>query len=134
MIAVNKTTAIRLFLLAYSLSNFHAAAWSPSQQEQSRRGWLGQQGVIAASLLTGSAVISGDGSPALAAGPPSAAELEKLRKGQARVQYLLDHWDEETQVCGKVVMSDMERKQVVRTEGKKECFKYEEPLISNQPW
>ena len=44
-------------------------------------------------------------------------ELEKLRKGHARVQYLLDHWNEETQVCGKLVMSDQERKQVVRTEG-----------------
>ena len=54
---------------------------------------------------------------ASAAGAPSPSELEKLRKGHARVQYLLDHWNEETQVCGKLVMSDQERKQVVRTEG-----------------
>jgi hypothetical protein len=29
----------------------------------------------------------------------------------------LEHWDAETQVCGKLIMSDTERKQVVRTEG-----------------
>jgi hypothetical protein len=119
MMIANKSTALSLVVLAFTLSNFHANAWSQSK-EQSRRAWFGQQGAVAASLLTGSAVLSGGAPPAVAAGPPSAAELEKLRKGQARVQYLLDHWDEETQICGKVVMSDLERKQVIRTEGKKE--------------
>ncbi len=55
--------------------------------------------------------------PSLAAAPPTLQELEKLQKGHARVRYLLDHWDDVTQVCGTVIMSDTERKQVVRTEG-----------------
>ena len=48
---------------------------------------------------------------------PSPKDLEKLQKGHARVRYLLENWDDITQVCGKGVMSDLERKQVVRTEG-----------------
>lgn len=48
---------------------------------------------------------------------PTSLELSKLQKGHARVQYLLDNWDSETQICGKLIMSDTERKQVVRTEG-----------------
>lgn len=51
---------------------------------------------------------------------PTAAELEKLRKGHSRIKFLLENWDSETQVCGKITMSDTERKQVVRTEGKLE--------------
>lgn len=49
--------------------------------------------------------------------------LEKLQLGHARVRYLLDHWDEVTQVCGTTVLSDMERKQIVRTEGGATCSK-----------
>jgi hypothetical protein len=33
------------------------------------------------------------------------------------VKYLLDNWDDVTKVCGTTIMSDTERKQVVRTEG-----------------
>mmetsp|Transcript_108145 Transcript_108145/g.312505 ORF Transcript_108145/g.312505 Transcript_108145/m.312505 type:complete len:236 (-) Transcript_108145:27-734(-) len=105
------TAALALLLGPTSFAN----AWSlPSTSSQSststsRRTWLQTQAVTAA-LLT-------NRSPALAAGPPSPAELERLRKGHARVQYLLDHWDDETQVCGKIIMSDAERRQVVRTEG-----------------
>ena len=74
-------------------------------------------------LQTGAAAFLGGVSVSLplpamgAASIPSTEELERLRKGHARVRYLLDHWDEETQICGKVVMSDVERRQVVRTEG-----------------
>jgi hypothetical protein len=42
---------------------------------------------------------------------------QRLPLGHARVQYLLDHWDDITSVCGTTVMSDIERKQIVRTEG-----------------
>jgi hypothetical protein len=42
---------------------------------------------------------------------------QRLPLGHARVKYLLDHWDEITSVCGTSVMSDIERKQVIRTEG-----------------
>jgi hypothetical protein len=48
---------------------------------------------------------------------PTPVELERLPKGHARVRYLLDHWDEVTKVCGTAIMSDEERKQIVRTEG-----------------
>ena len=69
-----------------------------------------------AGLLVGIA-FSGRPQEAAASGTASADELEKLRRGHARVQYLLDHWDDETQVCGKVIMSDIERRQIIRTEG-----------------
>ena len=48
---------------------------------------------------------------------PTSQELEKLQKGHARVQYLLKNWDSITRICGTSIMSDTERKQVVRTEG-----------------
>merc|ERR1719329_1756501 len=37
---------------------------------------------------------------------PKEAELEKLRLGYARVQYLLNNWDEITTVCSKGGSSD----------------------------
>lgn len=57
--------------------------------------------------------------PALAAASllPSADELARLQKGHARVRYLLDNWDDITKVCGKTSMSDVERRQVLRTNG-----------------
>ena len=48
---------------------------------------------------------------------PTAEELSRLQKGHARVKYLLDNWDEVTKVCGKTVMTDTERRQVLRTNG-----------------
>ena len=58
-------------------------------------------------------------SPAWAAvsSTPSPDELVRLQKGHARVRYLVEHWDEITKTCGTAVMSDTERKQVIRTEG-----------------
>lgn len=72
--------------------------------------------------LSNSAVISGVtlsvlSQPSNAANIPSQVELSKLQKGHARVQYLLKNWDDITSVCSKGVMSDLERKQVIRTEG-----------------
>ena len=55
--------------------------------------------------------------PALATTLPTADELARLPLGHARVRYLLDHWDDITSVCGTAVMSDVERRQVIRTEG-----------------
>ena len=54
---------------------------------------------------------------------PSSSELARWPKGLSRVQYLLKNWDTETQICGKVVMSDTERRQVVRTEGKFDIYR-----------
>lgn len=54
---------------------------------------------------------------AWAASTPSPQELERLQKGHARVQYLLDNWDDVTKVCGRTIMSETERRQVLRTNG-----------------
>jgi hypothetical protein len=111
--------AIQAFLYLINGSSLLVDAWTQqaSDASTSRRFWLQQQATTAASLMVGSA-LTGLPSPAIAAGVPTPSDLEKLRKGHARVQYLLDNWNDETQVCGKMVMSDAERKQVIRTEGK----------------
>ena len=79
----------------------------------SRRDLL-EHGTSAGLAIFGIAASSGS---AHAASLPSAKELERLQLGHARVKYLLDNWDEVTRACGTVVMSDNERKQIVRTEG-----------------
>ena len=86
-----------------------------------RRNFL--QGITLGSLVISSATMISSPLPANAASVPSPAELERVRKGQARVRYLLDNWDSITQVCGTTVMSDAQRKQVVRTEGGYFSFK-----------
>lgn len=48
---------------------------------------------------------------------PTSEELKRLQLGHARVKYLIDNWDDVTKVCGTSIMSDTERRQVVRTEG-----------------
>jgi hypothetical protein len=74
---------------------------------------------FSAALLGGTAAILGSGpvAPAEAASEPKRAELARLQNGYGRVEYLLNHWDELTSICGKGVMSNTERKQVIRTEG-----------------
>jgi hypothetical protein len=67
-------------------------------------------------LLVGTSAAFVGASPAWAV-VPTPKELERLQKGHARVQYLLDHWDDVTKVCGTAIMSDTERKQIIRTEG-----------------
>jgi hypothetical protein len=62
-------------------------------------------------------IVRPDVASAAASTIPSSEELARLPLGHARVQYLLDHWDAITSVCGTAVMSDVERKQVIRTEG-----------------
>ena len=54
---------------------------------------------------------------------PSAKELERLQQGHARIRYLLDNWNAVTEVCGTTIMSDTERRQVIRTEGGTQCSK-----------
>lgn len=91
----------------------NASGWSLQTSTGNSRRELLQQG--AATLLGGASLAFP--LPASAVANPTPADLERLRKGHARVKYLLEHWDEETQVCGKMIMSDLERKQVVRTDG-----------------
>lgn len=80
-------------------------------QQVSRRGAFGVAlaGLWTTSVSSASAASSGNA--------PSPKDLERIQKGHARVQYLLSQWDDVTRVCGTAVMSDTERKQVVRTEG-----------------
>lgn len=103
-------------ILSWKRDNVFVESWSPGKAT-TRRNWFEKQAVTAASLLAGASTVAHP-SVANAASIPTSAELEKLRKGHARVQYLLENWDKETQVCGKLVMSDSERKQVIRTEGR----------------
>lgn len=97
--------------------NHGVHAWTLSPPS-SRRQWLQQQAASIVIGTTGAIATTVAVQPSLAAdNTVTPAELERLRRGHARVQYLLTHWDDETQVCGKLIMSDTERKQVVRTEG-----------------
>lgn len=99
----------------------------PTPPFASRREIIGN--IWAASTSASAVVAVGLSSqqPALAASAtasvPTATELERLRMGHARVRYLLEHWDEVTSVCGTTVMSDAERKQIIRTEGGQQCTK-----------
>jgi hypothetical protein len=111
-----KISVIGFILLSCTRDNLDADALSAGKAT-TRRTWFEKQAVMAASVVAGTSVV-GYPSAANAASIPTPAELEKLRKGHARIQYLLENWDKETQVCGKMVMSDSERKQVIRTEGR----------------
>ena len=69
----------------------------------------------AASLIvsgTTFALLEGPSMANAASSVPTAAELERLRKGHARVQYMLANWLEITEVCKN--NSDQANKQVVR--------------------
>jgi hypothetical protein len=101
-------------LLALSAS---VKGWAPQHVESggsSRRNFF-LQGPTTLAIF--GIAVSASTRQADAASLPSAQDLERLQLGHARVCYLLDHWDEVTRVCGTVVMSDNERKQIIRTEG-----------------
>ena len=69
----------------------------------------------AASLIvsgTTFALLEGPSMANAASSVPTAAELERLRKGHARVQYMLANWLDITEVCKN--NSDQANKQVVR--------------------
>ena len=71
-------------------------------------------------IISSSVILSYPGISSAASSSASTAMTElqqRLPLGHARVKYLLDHWDDITSVCGTSVMSDIERKQVIRTEG-----------------
>jgi hypothetical protein len=52
---------------------------------------------------------------------PAPSELERLRKGHARIKYLLKNWEDITEVCKN--NSEQATKQVVRTDGGDKCEK-----------
>ena len=88
--------------------------------EQQSATTVSRRWLLQTSLLTGLLVPS---HAAQASDLPSATELERLQLGHARVRYLLDHWDAVTEICGTTIMSDTERRQVIRTEGGSICSK-----------
>jgi len=91
-----------------------AFAWTSSTTDtQSRR----QAFKTTAAIFTGAAATLLTPLPSHAETTPSQKDIEKLQRGHARVRYLLENWDSITQTCGKGIMSDLERKQIIRTEG-----------------
>ena len=112
-------SAAFLLLVDFMVTPTKVDAWSSS----SRREWLWQQGQhlatgsAAAVFTTAVGILSAPSAVAAEVPPPTPQELTRLQRGHARIQYLLENWEAETQVCGKLIMSDTERKQVVRTEG-----------------
>ena len=99
------------------------AASSPTN----RRQWLSSTFTKGTTLLGGATLlITSNPLPSNAATTPTPTDLTKLQLGHSRVRYLLANWDDITSVCGKGVMTDMERKQVVRTEGGGGGFWYRE--------
>eukprot|EP00521_Asterionellopsis_glacialis_P013041 CAMPEP_0195294326 /NCGR_PEP_ID=MMETSP0707-20130614/14678_1 /TAXON_ID=33640 /ORGANISM="Asterionellopsis glacialis, Strain CCMP134" /LENGTH=234 /DNA_ID=CAMNT_0040355265 /DNA_START=51 /DNA_END=755 /DNA_ORIENTATION=+ len=96
-----------------------AHGWSvPSQKVSS--GDLSRREVMkraSAVLLGGGVALVANPGPSFAESVPKPSELVRLQKGHSRVQYLLENWDALTNECGTRIMSDLERKQVIRTEG-----------------
>lgn len=97
------------------------SSWSffwPVNKDSKRRSFLTK--TLVATVISTSTTLStivGTVPPSYASNLPSPTDLSKLQKGHARIQYLLQNWDDITSECQKVVMSDLERKQIIRTEG-----------------
>jgi hypothetical protein len=103
------------FLIFLQQQQLAIQGWSYVNQPSQSRRVLFDNSLITIGRIC--AVASFVPLPSHAASVPTAEELEKLRLGHARVSYMIDHWDEVTKICGTTVMSDTERRQVVRTEG-----------------
>lgn len=112
------TARFRLCLLI-AICSSSCSGWSINNNNNvsSRKDFFQQVQVAVTSgaIVSSSTLINP--TPSYAASTPTPKELEKLQKGHARVTYLLSNWDAETEICGKNIMSDLERKQVVRTDG-----------------
>eukprot|EP00565_Helicotheca_tamesis_P005770 CAMPEP_0185728558 /NCGR_PEP_ID=MMETSP1171-20130828/3881_1 /TAXON_ID=374046 /ORGANISM="Helicotheca tamensis, Strain CCMP826" /LENGTH=245 /DNA_ID=CAMNT_0028397279 /DNA_START=54 /DNA_END=791 /DNA_ORIENTATION=+ len=120
---VTSSIVLGLCLLASSPNTIHCwsnVGSSPHHRQttqlmaSSRRDALQRFG---SAIVGGTAAILINAPPSEAAANPSPSELKKLQLGYGRVQYLLSNWDAITSTCGTKIMSDAERKQVVRTEG-----------------
>ena len=113
-----RSRAVFISLALSLLSNHRTDGWSMNNRPSSRQDFFRQINQVA---VTSGAVISSTivSNPTVvyAESTPSKKELERLQKGHSRVSYLLANWDAETEICGKGVMSDVERKQVIRTDG-----------------
>ena len=79
-----------------------------------------------AAVTTFAAMLLATSHPAAlpAAPPPSSLELARLSFGLARIDYLLDNWDDLTTVCnGMSAGGDLEDAQVMRTQNQGKCYK-----------
>ncbi len=110
------TPTVAVFLLSVLFEN--VKSWSIDNRlsrkhffQQVKKAALTSTGFISTSIAINPI------QPCYAESTPSKKELERLQKGHARVTYLLANWDAETEICGKGVMSDVERRQVIRTDG-----------------
>jgi hypothetical protein len=122
-----------------SSTSSSSSSSSSTSATASRRGFFQQGAAAVAAGIVGTATVASwslipplPAHAATTAALPTPAELERLRRGLSRVQYLLLHWEEETQICGKVVMSDTERRQVIRTEGEWKSITVSQSKISVQ--
>ena len=107
------TVPFRLIVLALICSN--CFSWSVNNVSRKDLFQQVKETIASSAIVTATTLINPI--PSIAASAPSAKELERLQKGHARVTYLLSNWDAETEICGKNIMTDLERKQVVRTDG-----------------
>jgi hypothetical protein len=125
----------RLFkvLALSSISLQSCTCYSPSATSSaslSRRRFIietpsaARAGLVAAFFLTATTATPASAATATTTNNSNVSIInERVRLGHARVRYLLDHWDDITSVCGTTVMSDTERKQVIRTENGNSCTK-----------
>jgi hypothetical protein len=96
--------------LDYKAPNIHLSEASTSRVD--RRDAINQLFLLA-TVTASRPVLAASTSSSV----PTKQELSRLQVGHARVQYLLQHWNDITRVCGTAIMSDTERRQVIRTEG-----------------
>jgi hypothetical protein len=121
--------SILIGTVAIFLASVEGYSVRPTTAAASRRQWLHHQAAtagaavaVAVGTTVNPAIASAASSASAASTAVTASELERLRLGHARIRYLLDHWKDVTSVCGTTVMSDSERRQVVRTEGGGNCL------------
>jgi hypothetical protein len=130
---MSSSSLLLLFVLMI-LQQYHGGnGYSPlSNAPSSRRRILntigtGATAATTAGLVTTALLFPAVPRPAWAAATTddkaATVVYERVRLGHARVKYLLDHWDDVTSVCGTTVMSDAERRQVIRTENGNICTK-----------
>lgn len=100
---------VLMIVLSLSSQFESVEGWSTKVDHHSRRDVFKSMAGAAAILVPQAAMAA----PMV----PTAVELKKLALGHARVQYLLQNWDDITTTCKTKIMSDSERKQVIRTEG-----------------
>jgi hypothetical protein len=99
---------------SWSTNPTHNKSLSRSDFFQNAKAALTTGAILSTSTTS---ILTSNPQPSLALSTPTSKELERLQLGHARVTYLLSNWDKETEICGKGIMTDIERKQVVRTDG-----------------